>query len=207
MVENLTGEEKIIFKFCQFILGIIVDQCAIRPITLLVAESFPTNPDLHNNFFNGQFSYDSNNRFLYVKKNRLADKNPGHLYVMMVHCTAHIKTGDLSNDSNPEFRTEFYKILAKISGYIFKAHSDPSIKYPIEFAPASNKLEFSLSEIRSIFNANIEIDRKKISEKLEEINYDLAMKRRQGIEDENLIKDQKKLQSQLNQLNIAINEN
>ena len=139
LVDSLSSEEKIIFNFSKFILNLITNQCSLRPITLLVAETVPQRADGNKNAFLGWFSYDSINRFLYIRRQKLNEKNPGHLYVMIAHCAAHIKIGDLSNDFNPQFRVEFYNILAQISEYIFTARITPSITSPEEFK--TNKIQ------------------------------------------------------------------
>ena len=147
-ISSLSQEEKIVFKFCQFILGLITDKCSVRPITLLPAEKIPTNKDLLKNAFNGWFCYDSGNRFLYISRRKLSERNPGQLYVVMAHCTAHIKTGDLSNDLSPNFRIEFYKILSEISEYIFFVRTNPKVKYPNEYSASNESLQEPLYIIR-----------------------------------------------------------
>jgi len=54
---------------------------------------------LEKNGFKGWFSYDSTNRFLFITKEKLQEQNPGHLYVLMAHCMAHIRTGDLKKNT------------------------------------------------------------------------------------------------------------
>lgn len=140
-IDNLSPQEKIVYNFCQFMLGLITDKCELRPVTLLVATTVPYVPEITKNAFMGMFSYDATNRFLYIWRPKLAEKNPGNLYVMIAHCAAHIKVGDLSNDYNPYFRAQFYNILAKISEYIFTARINPSISLPAEYNETSNKIQ------------------------------------------------------------------
>lgn len=140
-LDELSPQEKVVYNFCQFILGLITAKCDLRPVTLLVANAIPPMPDNAKNAFHGLFSYDATNRFLYILRPKLAEKNPGNLYVMIAHCAAHIKIGDLSNDYNPYFRAEFYNVLAKISEYIFTARTDPSITLPEDYQANSTKIQ------------------------------------------------------------------
>jgi len=184
-------------------MGLTTDKCSLRPITLLPAEQIPTNKDLLKNAFNGWFCYDSVNRFLYISRRKLSERNPGQLYVVIAHCTAHIKTGDLSNDFSPNFRIEFYKILSEISEYIFFARTNPKVRYPDEYSVSSEMLQYTTSEIKSIFTYEEPPNILSISDELGSVNYDLAMARRNGKEASQLEQKQAKLQTELKKLRIV----
>ncbi|CBY12491.1 unnamed protein product [Oikopleura dioica] len=175
---KLAQNERIVFKFCQYILSLIVNVAGYRPVTLLAASKIPSNPDLEKNGFKGWFSYDSTNRFLFITKEKLQEQNPGHLYVLMAHCMAHIRTGDLTNDLNPQFRNEFYQLLAKISTHIFTIQTSPERQLPVEFSSKSREnVEYTPAEIKVIFDRKEKLDLEALSAELGEINEELAVLR------------------------------
>ncbi|CAG5113760.1 Oidioi.mRNA.OKI2018_I69.chr2.g7850.t1.cds [Oikopleura dioica] len=175
----LGKNERVVFKFCQYILSLIVNVAGYRPVTLLAASKIPSNPELEKNGFKGWFSYDCTNRFLFITKEKLQEQNPGHLYVLMAHCMAHIRTGDLTNDLNPQFRNEFYQLLAKISTHIFQIQTTPEMKLPLEFSGKSKEnVEYTPAEIKAIFKRKEKLDLEALSDELGEINKELADLRR-----------------------------
>jgi hypothetical protein len=198
---KLAQNERIVFKFCQYILSLIVNVAGYRPVTLLAASKIPSNPELEKNGFKGWFSYDSTNRFLFITKEKLQEQNPGHLYVLMAHCMAHIRTGDLTNDLNPQFRNEFYQLLAKISTHIFKIQTSPEMQLPFEFSSKSKEsVEYTPAEIKVIFDRKEKLDLEALSAELGEINEELAaMRRNETPESETraLEKRQAQLQKQI----------
>ena len=198
---KLAHNERIVFKFCQYILSLIVNVAGYRPVTLLAASKIPSNPELEKNGFKGWFSYDSTNRFLFITKEKLQEQNPGHLYVLMAHCMAHIRTGDLTNDLNPQFRNEFYQLLAKISTHIFEIQTSPEMQLPFEFSAKSKEsVEYTPAEIKVIFDRKEKLDLEALSAELGEINEELAaMRRNETPESETraLEKRQAQLQKQI----------
>ena len=137
---QLTRSEKVSLKFSQLILGLLVAKKLIRPVSILVAQSLPLNPDIKLNAFKNVYSYDSINRILYLKREML-NSTPGAVSVAVQHACAHIKIGDLRSDNNPKFRIEFYNFLAEVAGFLFKVRSDSTISTPTIYSTENNQTD------------------------------------------------------------------
>lgn len=65
------------------------------------------------------FRFDEGNGILYVRLARLREDSVGRFVMLLVHTMSHIAACDLSDDTNPQFMSEFYKGLATLCDDLF----------------------------------------------------------------------------------------
>merc|ERR1712159_351548 len=85
-----------------------------RAITDIVPAAAVPKPDSDSNAFGNSYSYDATSGALHIRAERL--ENPGEMMLILAHANAHIRSGDMSDDSSPEFQREFYKSLIGLMG-------------------------------------------------------------------------------------------
>ena len=76
-------------------------------VTLLLASNLPSN-NYERNAFRHSFFYEHARKILFVRQERM--QSVGDFLVVIMHCLAHIKVDDLTDDQNPLFLREFYKV-------------------------------------------------------------------------------------------------
>ena len=118
-LNTLSARAFVIYKFCCFVVDLLATHCHHLPITVLLADKLPPNTHLEKNAYRNSFFFDANNRILYLRIERM--DNIGELVVVLVHCLAHVASGDLRDDSNPAFLKEFHHALAIICDDLFFA--------------------------------------------------------------------------------------
>ena len=91
-VNSLDARSFVIYKFGCFIAGVVAARCQHAPVTILLADRIPANPQLTRNLYRNSFHFDANNRILYVRAARL--DTVGEFVLVLVHCLAHIKSGE-----------------------------------------------------------------------------------------------------------------
>lgn len=107
------------YKFGCFIVDLLAVHCQHVPVTLLLAEKLPPNPQLTRNAYRNSFYFDSNNRILYMRSERL--ETVGEFVLVLIHCLAHLKVEDLRDDTDPSFVKEFHRGLAIVCDDLFFA--------------------------------------------------------------------------------------
>eukprot|EP00058_Branchiostoma_floridae_P012905 XP_002598393.1 hypothetical protein BRAFLDRAFT_128123 [Branchiostoma floridae] len=118
-LNKLSPKDFIVYKFACFIGSLLSVHCGHPPITILLADSIPPNTQLSKNAYRNSFQYDHNNRILYVRRARM--DRVGEFVLVLVHTLAHIKSGDLRDDSSPEFVQEFHRALSAVCNDLFFA--------------------------------------------------------------------------------------
>ncbi|CAH1797049.1 unnamed protein product [Owenia fusiformis] len=118
-LNKLSARSFVVYKFGCFITDLVAQHCQHLPVTLLLADKIPANKNLAHNAYRNSFHYDANNRIVYIRSARL--DNVGEFTLILVHALAHIKAGDLRDDSNPEFAREFYRALSVVCDDLFFA--------------------------------------------------------------------------------------
>lgn len=98
------------YKFGCFIVDLLAVHCQHVPVTLLLAEKLPPNPQLTRNAYRNSFYFDPNNRILYMRSERL--ETVGEFVLVLIHCLAHLKVQDLRDDTDPSFVKQFHRCLA-----------------------------------------------------------------------------------------------
>ncbi|EDV25654.1 uncharacterized protein TRIADDRAFT_55968 [Trichoplax adhaerens] len=116
-IQKLNSRLFIVYKFGQFISDLLSIECQHPTVTLLIAEKIPPNNHLHHNAYRNSFYYDSHNRFLYIRVERL--ENVGEFVLVLTHILSHIKCGDMINDNNPGFAAKFYAGLSVLCDDLF----------------------------------------------------------------------------------------
>lgn len=76
-------------------------------VSLLLASNLPPN-NYEKNAFRNSVHFQHAKKILFVRRERM--DSIGEFTVVILHSLAHIKTGDLSDDSNTLFLREFYKV-------------------------------------------------------------------------------------------------
>lgn len=107
------------YKFGCFIVDLLGVHCQHVPVTLLLAEKLPPNPQLARNAYRNSFYFDPNNRILYMRSERL--ETVGEFLLVLIHCLAHLKVQDLRDDTDPSFVKEFHRCLAIVCDDLFFA--------------------------------------------------------------------------------------
>ena len=107
---SISPKAFVIYKFGCCIINSLSTHCSHEPVSLLVADKIPPNRHIQQNAFCNSFMFDTKNRILYVRLERL--ENVGEFILVLVHVLAHIQVRNLSNDTDPEFVKEFYRCLS-----------------------------------------------------------------------------------------------
>ncbi|XP_048016113.1 uncharacterized protein si:dkey-103g5.4 isoform X3 [Megalobrama amblycephala] len=106
--ETLNPRELLLYQHGQFLLQHLHLHKMIPAVTLQLASSLPFN-DYNNNAFRNSFYYQEGDRTLFVRSRRL--QSVGGLSLLLMHCAAHISTGQMRADSAPAFQRAFFKAL------------------------------------------------------------------------------------------------
>ncbi|XP_067222021.1 uncharacterized protein si:dkey-103g5.4 isoform X3 [Chanodichthys erythropterus] len=106
--ETLNPRELLLYQHGQFLLQHLHLHKMIPAVTLQLASSLPFN-DYNNNAFRNSFYYQEGERTLFVRSRRL--QSVGGLSLLLMHCAAHISTGQMRADSAPAFQRAFFKAL------------------------------------------------------------------------------------------------
>merc|ERR1712131_24160 len=102
------------------------------------------------------------------------------------------KAGDLRSDNNPAFRAEFFNFLASIATFLFKVRSNASIQLPVAFTDANTDMDMTMTQYKDAFDPRL--SQENVSERLEAVNYQIALAIRAGLPVEELQKEQVDLQ-------------
>ena len=91
-INQLNSRTFVVYKFGSFVADLVASRCRHSPVTILLANKIPPNPELTRNQYRNSFHFDANNRILYIRSARL--DTVGDFIVVLVHTMAHIKAGD-----------------------------------------------------------------------------------------------------------------
>lgn len=106
-INGITPSQFVIYRFGVFLTRLLRHSMGTPEVTLLLAASLPQN-NYDKNMFRHSFFYQHAKKILFVRKERL--ESVGEFVMVVAHCLAHIKIEDLTDDSNPLFLREFYKV-------------------------------------------------------------------------------------------------
>ena len=135
----------VVYKFGCFIVDLLTIHCQHVPVTLLLADKLPPNPQLTRNAYRNSFYFDSNNHILYMRKERL--ENVGEFVLVLIHCLAHLKVQDLRDDTESSFVKEFHRGLAIVCDDLFFA------RYRRSCVPASQNED--LGNVTELLDASV----------------------------------------------------
>ncbi|XP_056613166.1 uncharacterized protein si:dkey-103g5.4 isoform X2 [Triplophysa dalaica] len=116
--DTLNPRELLLYQHGQFLLQHLHSHQMIPAIKLQLASSLPFNA-YHNNAFCNSFYYQEGEKTLFVRIQRL--QSVGGLSLLLMHCAAHISTGQMRTDSTPAFQRAFYKVLQVVLNELFNA--------------------------------------------------------------------------------------
>ena len=106
-VQSLKPSDFVVYRFGVFSSKLLQKQNGLPQVTILLASNLPPN-NYSRNCFRNSFFYEHSKNILFVRKERLV--SVGEFVVVILHCLAHIKAGDLTDDNNPIFLREFYMV-------------------------------------------------------------------------------------------------
>nr|XP_038938290.1 uncharacterized protein RGD1562811 isoform X3 [Rattus norvegicus] len=105
---KLSAWEFLVYQYGCSVLHLLVPQLQAPETTLQIASCLPV-VEASGNAFQGSFFYQSTENTLFVERECLA--SVGSFVLLLIHCLAHIATGDFNQDSNPRFLELFYQGL------------------------------------------------------------------------------------------------
>lgn len=143
-LNKLSARNFVTYKFGCFVTKLISSQCDHKPITLLLAEKIPTNVKLERNGYRNSYHYDDENRILYIRQARL--ETIGEFMLVLIHALAHVKVGDLRDDSDQDFVREFYHALTVVCNDLFFARQRRKSPETGEGATAENIVSLNDAE-------------------------------------------------------------
>ncbi|XP_059389142.1 uncharacterized protein si:dkey-103g5.4 isoform X2 [Carassius carassius] len=116
--ETLNPRQLLLYQHGQFLLQHLHLHKMIPAVTLRLASTLPFN-DYHNNAFRNSFYYQKEQKTLFVRSQRL--HSVGGLSLLLMHCAAHISTGQMRTDTIPAFQRAFFKVLQEGLSELFHA--------------------------------------------------------------------------------------
>lgn len=135
---KLSAWEFVVYQYGLSVLHLLVPHLQAPETTLQIASHVPAM-EVSGNVFQGSFFYQSTESTLFVEKECLA--SVGSFVLLLIHCLAHIATGDFNQDSNPRFLELFYKGLR----VYFKEAFTTTLQ--MSAVPWDNKFDKNLSAI------------------------------------------------------------
>nr|XP_054760150.1 uncharacterized protein LOC129266333 [Lytechinus pictus] len=118
-LNKLSPRSFVAYRFGCFVVRLVAVHCGHKPVALLIAEKIPVNEKLVRNAYRNSFHYDDLNHILYVRKERLG--SVGEFMLVIIHALAHIKAGDMRDDTNVDFLREFHLALSVVCNDLFFA--------------------------------------------------------------------------------------
>lgn len=106
---KLCAWEFVVYQYGISVMYLLIPQLQAPETTLQIASHVPVM-EVSGNVFQGSFFYQSTENTLFVERECLA--SVGSFVLLLIHCLAHIATGDFNQDSNPRFLELFYKGLS-----------------------------------------------------------------------------------------------
>lgn len=106
-VQSLRPSDFVVYRFGVFAAQLLHQHNNLPQVTVLLASNLPPN-NYTSNCFRNSFYYKHTKNILFLRKERL--ESVGEFVMVIMHCLAHIKAGDMTNDSDPVFLREFYQV-------------------------------------------------------------------------------------------------
>ena len=112
-IQSLRPSDFVVYRFGVFISHLLRSQTQFPEVTILLASNLPPN-NYSKNCFRNSFFYEHLRKILFVRRERM--ESVGEFILVVMHCLAHIKAGDLTDDANPLFLREFYQVSVCVCG-------------------------------------------------------------------------------------------
>ena len=123
-VNDLAPSNFVVYQFGNFVMRMLAQKEYRFPkVTLLLASNLPPN-NYSKNAFRNSYRYGHKEKILFVRQERM--EHVGGFILAVIHALAHIKIGDLTDDSNPQFLREFYRAMRICCQDLFFARSRSS---------------------------------------------------------------------------------
>ena len=106
-IEKLRPANFVVYRFGVFVSNLLQTRNNMPEVTILVASNLPPN-NYTRNCFRNSFHYEHATKILFVREERM--ETVGEFVLVVIHCLSHIKVDDLTDDYNPDFLREFYKV-------------------------------------------------------------------------------------------------
>ena len=111
-IQSLKASDFVVYRFGTFVSRLLMNRNSLPEVTVLLASNLPPN-NYHKNCFKNSFYYEHSRNILFVRKERM--ESVGEFVLVIMHCLAHLKVGDITDDTNPLFLREFYQVLCQNS--------------------------------------------------------------------------------------------
>ena len=116
-VNALSPSHFVVYQFGNFIVRLLSQEAYGFPrVAVLLAANLPPN-NYRRNAFRNSYRYQHKDGILFVRRERM--ENVGGFVLVVMHALAHVKVGDLKDDTNPHFIREFYKVQNRSIPNIF----------------------------------------------------------------------------------------
>ena len=106
-IEKLQPANFVVYRFGVFVSNLLQARNNIPEVTILVASNLPPN-NYTRNCFRNSFYYEHATKILFIREERM--ETVGEFILVVIHCLSHIKVDDLTDDYNPDFLREYYKV-------------------------------------------------------------------------------------------------
>ena len=107
-IEKLRPTSFVVYRFGVFVSNLLQARNNMPEVTILVASNLPPN-NYTRNCFRNSFHYEHATKILFIREERM--ETVGEFVLVVIHCLSHVKVDDLTNDYNPDFLREFYKVI------------------------------------------------------------------------------------------------
>ncbi|XP_017347105.1 uncharacterized protein si:dkey-103g5.4 isoform X2 [Ictalurus punctatus] len=157
--DTLNPREFLIYQHGQLLLKLLHTHRVAPAVKLHLASRLPTNNYCCNSFRNS-FYYQETDNILYVRQQRL--QSVGGFSLLLIHCAAHISTGQLTVDTTVAFQRAFFKVLQVCLSELFHARLEPD--------SAEGKKQSTDSTLNSLVSERVQkCDPGTLSENLNEV--------------------------------------
>lgn len=106
-IEKLRPANFVVYRFGIFVSNLLQAHNNVPEVTILVASNLPPN-NYTRNCFRNSFYYEHATKILFIREERM--ETVGEFVLVVIHCLSHVKIDDLTDDYNPDFLREFYKV-------------------------------------------------------------------------------------------------
>ncbi len=106
-IDSLKPPEVLIYRFAVLTAQMLQRELDLPKVTIALASSLPLN-NYSRNCFRSSFFYSHPQNTLFVRKERI--ESVGEFMFVVIHCLAHIKTGNLVDDNDPLFLRVFHQV-------------------------------------------------------------------------------------------------
>lgn len=149
-INNISPSQFVVYRFGVFIIRMLHQAIGTPEVSLLLASNLPKN-NYDRNAFRNSVHFEHARKILFVRRERM--DSIGEFVVVILHSLAHIKSGDMTDDSNTLFMREFYKGLRVVCQDMFfsRARNTPTTQNLIGSSSTNSRvaLEQALGSVKN----------------------------------------------------------